>query len=169
VPLGVLFDDLGCRGLNTVAENRSQSQASTWGVGGLRAPPGSEVVIDCHRVVVADLATVKGMTSDQVALQFLPAAVADHQSGQRVARRYGPPYPAMAPALGGSDGFGAGVGRNERRNPVPGHLIDDGVICLYRCGDPLGPILPLLLGHMAKSWGIRIEETSAFLVRPDTW
>ena len=59
----------------------------------------------------------RDVSPDQVVLQLLPAAVADHEAGQRVARRLGPAHPTASPVLCGCDGTGTGVDDDES-----GHL-----------------------------------------------
>jgi hypothetical protein len=116
------------------------------------------VVISGHRVIGAHLATVEGMSSDQVALQLLPAAVADHQTRQRVTRTLGPSHPAVGPAPCRRDSFGAGVGGKESRHLVPCDLIHNGFIGLDRGGDPIIPVLPLLASDVAEGRDVRVEE-----------
>jgi len=49
------------------------------------------MVVHRYRVVSAHVAAVESLTAHHVALELLPAAVTDHQSGERVARRFSRP------------------------------------------------------------------------------
>ena len=158
VTLGVSVDDLGCGCLDALrseqfAEPRIHVGEQTVFAHG-QTP---RVVVHGRRVVATDLATVEGVPPDEVALELLAAAVADHQAPKRVARRFGPAHSAVGSALSGCDGFGAGVGGDERSHPVPCRLVHNGLVRLNRSRDPLGPVLPALAGHVTEGRGIRIE------------